>query len=92
MERAGELLVLRERAGEIRTCLEELVLEQLDLAGGVREPAAEEGDLVLEEADLRLELVDLLLELFLLFAWIELRHLLHLPPVRKHTPGPPRDR
>jgi hypothetical protein len=36
--------------------------------------------------------VDLFLELFLLFAWIGLRHLLHLPPVRKHTPGPRRDR
>jgi hypothetical protein len=36
--------------------------------------------------------VNLLLELLLLLAWIGLRHLLHLPPVRKHTSGPHRDR
>ena len=74
----GELLVLTGCAGERLTRLDELLLEELDLPGGVGQAAAEEADLLLQEGDLRLQLVDLLLALLRLLASI--RHRSSPPP------------
>jgi len=56
-----ELLVLRHRTMKVAAGLEDLLLQDLDLPGRVREAAPKQGGLVLEELDLGLELVDLLL-------------------------------
>src|SRR5207244_9482765 len=61
--RVGELLVLRARLRELIARLHELLLENRDLAGRVRQPTTEKADLLLDELHLRTELVDLLVVL-----------------------------
>ncbi len=74
----GELLVLAHRPGQLVARLDELLLEDGDLAGGVGEAAAKEPDLLLQELHLGLELVDLLLVAF---------HLLVMAGHLRHPPG-----
>ena len=59
-QRVGELLVLTHRLGELLARLDELLLEDGDLARRVGQPAAQEPDLFLQELDLGSQLVDLL--------------------------------
>src|SRR5439155_22461855 len=65
-----QLLVLGDGAGEVTSRLEQLLLEDLDLAGRVGEATPEQSRLVLQELDLCLEMVDLFLVALQLFLWI----------------------
>ncbi len=85
-QRVGELLVLADGTRELLAGLGELVLEQGDLTGGVREPAPQEADLLFQEFHLALELVHLCVVL-LDFALI--RHRSSPLPVGQH-PNPDR--
>jgi hypothetical protein len=73
-----ELLVLSRRPRERLSGLDELLFEELDLPGGVRQAAPEEADLLLQEGDLCLQLVDLLLALLGLL--VAVRHPVSPPP------------
>jgi hypothetical protein len=72
----GELLVLAHRPREVLAGLDQLLLEDRDLAGGVGEAPAQQRDLVLQELHLGLEFMGLLL---VLLDVLRVAHLVHLP-------------
>src|SRR6266508_3074506 len=74
-----ELLVLGEGPGQVGAGLDQLLLEDLHLAWGVRQAPTHQGHLVLQELDLGLELVPFLLVLLELLSRV-LGHPRHLLP------------
>ena len=68
-----QLLVLSQGPGKIGPRLQEPLLQDLHLSGGVGQPPPEQRGLVLQEPDLRLQLLQLLSVPFRVFPW-SLRH------------------